>query len=160
MRCLLLLFLSKWGQCSVILMDMSPALTGLPETYKPVTAAPVNHYPATLYLVHICRFTGLWNVFSERHWSNSAPIKLKCWAASCAEADRPQSNSIIKSDKWQSTTADKKMKRKAVWGSGLTSLLFTYLTNSPIRIITGMEVGKRIILTILTSQCRVVAAVE
>lgn len=74
---LLLLFHSKWGQCSVTLMDMSPALTGLPETHKPVTAASVNHYPATLYLVHICWFTGLWNVFSERHWSNSGPIKIE-----------------------------------------------------------------------------------
>lgn len=91
-------------------MDMSPALTGLPETHKPVTAASVNHYPATLYLVHICRFTGLWNVFSERHWSNSGPIKLKCRAVSCAEADRPQSNSTIKSDKWQSTNAESKRK--------------------------------------------------
>lgn len=99
-------------------MDMSPALTGLPETHKPVTAASVNHYPATLYLVHICRFTGLWNVFSERHWSNSGPIKLRCRAVSCAEADRPQSNSIIKSDKWQSTNADPEMKsclRMWVW---------------------------------------------
>lgn len=99
-------------------MDMSPALTGLPETHKPVTAASVNHYPATLYLVHICRFTSLWNVFSERHWSNSGPIKLRCWAVSCAEADRPQSNSIIKFDKWQSTNADSKMKgclRMWVW---------------------------------------------
>lgn len=106
----LLLFHSKWGQCSVTLMDMSPALTGLPETHKPVTAASVNHYPATLYLVHICRFTGLWNVFSEDHWSNSGPFKLRCWAAFGAEADRSQSNSIIKSDKWQSTNADSKMK--------------------------------------------------
>lgn len=126
----LLLFQSKWGQCSVTLMDMSPALTGLPETHKPVTAASVNHYPATLYLVHICWFTGLWNVFSERHWSNSGPIKLRCRAASCAEANRPQRNSIIKSDKWQSTNADKKW--KTVWGLGLTSFLFTYLTNSGI----------------------------
>lgn len=106
--CLLPLFQSKWGQCSVTLMDMSLALTGLPETHKPVTAASVNHYPATLYLVHICWFTGLWNVFSERHWSNSSPIKLKCRAVSCAEADRPQSNSIIKSDKWQSTNVEQK----------------------------------------------------
>lgn len=98
-------------------MDMSPALTGLPETHKPVTAASVNHYPATLYLVHICRFTGLWNVFSERHWSNSGPIKLRCRVVSCAEADRPQSNSIIKSDKWQSTNADSKMKScRRMWG--------------------------------------------
>lgn len=97
---------------------MSLALTGLPETHKPVTAASVNHYPATLYLVHICWFTGLWNVFSERHWSNSGPIKLKCRAVSCAEVDRPQSNSIIKSDKWQSTNAESKMKgclRMWVW---------------------------------------------
>lgn len=99
-------------------MDMSPALTSLPETYKPVTAASVNHYPATLYLVHICRFTGLWNVFSERHWSNSGPIKLRCRAASCAKADRPQSNGIIKSDKWQSANADSKTRsclRVWVW---------------------------------------------
>lgn len=116
--CFLLLLQSKWGQCSVTLMDTSPALTGLPETHKPVTAASVNHYPATLYLVHICRFTGLWNVFSERHWSNSGPIKLRCRDVSCAEADRPQSNSIIKSDKWQSANADSKMKsclRMWVW---------------------------------------------
>lgn len=105
-----LLFQSKWRQCSVTLMDMSPALTRLPETHKPVTAASVNHYPATLYLVHICRFTGLWNVFSERHWSNSGPIKLRCWAVSCAETGRPQSNNIINYDKWQSTNADWKRK--------------------------------------------------
>lgn len=91
-------------------MDMSPALTGLPETHKPVTAASVNHYPATLYLVHICRFTGLGNVFSERHWYNSGPIKLRCRAASCADAIRAQSNGIIKSDKWQSVIGDSKMK--------------------------------------------------
>lgn len=108
----LLLYRSKWGQCSVTLMDMSPALTRLPETHKPVTAASVNHYPATLYLVHICWFTGLWNVFSEHHWSNSGPIKLRCRVVSRAEADGPQSNGIIKSDKWQSPNTDSKMKRR------------------------------------------------
>lgn len=69
---------SKWGQCSVTLMDISPALTGLPQTHKPVTAASVNHYPATLYLVHICRFTGLWNVFSVE----LGPNQIEMWSAS------------------------------------------------------------------------------
>lgn len=93
---------SKWGQCSVTLMDISPALTGLPQTHKPVTAASVNHYPATLYLVHICRFTGLWNVFSVE----LGPNQIEMWSSFL----RAQHNNIITSDKWQSAGADAKMR--------------------------------------------------
>lgn len=81
-------------------MDISPLLTGLPQTHKPVTAASVNHYPATLYLVHICRFTGLWNVFSVE----LGPNQIEMWSGFL----RAQSNNIITSDKWQSAGADTK----------------------------------------------------
>lgn len=98
-----LLFLqSKWGQCSVTLIDISPARTGLAETHKPVTASSVNHYPATLYLVHICRFTGLWNVFSVE----LGPIKLRCWAASwelrvTTSSSLTSDNQLMQTQKWE-----------------------------------------------------------
>lgn len=87
-------------------MNISLVCTGLRGTHKPVTAASVNHYPATLYLVHICRFTGLWNVFSVELGANQIEMLSSFLGA--------HGNNIIPPDKCQSAHADSKM-RSCLW---------------------------------------------